>query len=236
MRLSHPSVAIQPVTREALPYMREEIRAFVFDFGGVVAAQDPRHLRNLLSLTGLSRVEFEKLYFLHRDDYDAGRLTGREYWRKTLSGRVEDPSGHLLDRLVEEDVRSWSVCDGRILTWIERLRRAGFPVGILSNLPRDVLDHCSERFSWWREFDFGVFSCEVGFVKPQEEIYHALVEASGCEAGHLLFIDDRAGNVEAARRAGLGAEVYLSFEHLKAGADSEIPDFALELLPEITGP
>ena len=214
--------------------MVDEIRAFVFDFGGVIAAaQDPRHLGNLLSLTGLSMTEFEERYFLHRDGYDAGGLTGREYWRKTLPGWIEEPAGHLLDRLVEEDARSWSVCDGRILTWIERLRHAGFLVGILSNLPKDVLDHCSRRFSWWSDFDFGVFSCEVGDVKPQPEIYQCLIEASGREARQVFFIDDRAENVEAARRAGLRAVVYHSFEHLETGADSTIPAFALELLPEI---
>lgn len=214
--------------------MLDDIRAFVFDFGGVIApSQDPRHLGNLLGLTGLSLPEFENRYFLHRDGYDAGRLTGREYWRKTLSCWMEEPAHHLLDRLVEEDALSWAVCDGRILTWIERLRRRGFPVGILSNLPKDVLDHCSRRFSWWRDFDFGVFSCEVGEVKPQPEIYRRLIEASGHEACNLLFIDDRAENVEAARRAGLRAVVYPSFEHLKSGADSAIPAPALELLPEI---
>ena len=212
-----------------------DIRAFVFDFGGVVArAQDPRHLSRLLSLTGFSRVEFDQRYFLHREGYDAGRLSGREYWRRTLCGRRAEPSDHLLDRLVEEDNLSWSVCDHRILTWIGRLRQAGFPVGILSNLPRDLLDHCSRRFSWWREFDFRVFSCEVGFVKPQPEIYRSLIEASGYRAGQLFFIDDRSENVEAARIAGLGAQVYTSFEDLPAGADSAIPAFALKLLPEIT--
>lgn len=214
--------------------MVDEIRAFVFDFGGVIAAaQDPDHLGNLLSLTGLSLAEFEERYFTHRDGYDAGCLTGREYWRKTLSGWIEEPPGNLLDRLVEEDARSWSVCDGRILSWIERLRRTGSPVGILSNLPKDVLDHCSRRLSWWRDFDFGVFSCEVGAVKPQPEIYQSLIEASGHEACQLFFIDDRAENVEAARRAGLRAVVYHSFEHLETGADSTIPAFALELLPRI---
>ena len=214
--------------------MVDEIRAFVFDFGGVIAAaQDPGHLGNLLSLTGLSLPEFEERYFSHRDGYDAGGLTGREYWRKTLSGWIEEPPGRLLDRLVEEDARSWSVWDGRILTWIERLRQTGFPVGILSNLPKDVLDHCSRRFSWWRDFDFGVFSCEVGVVKPQPEIYRSLIEASGHEACQLFFVDDRAENVEAARRAGLRAVVYHSFEHLETGADSIIPAFALELLPRI---
>ncbi len=215
--------------------MQMDIRAFVFDFGGVIAgAQDPRHLSRLLSLTTLSQVEFEQRYFLHREGYDAGRLSGREYWRRTLCGRRAEPSDRLLDRLVEEDSLSWSVCDHRILTWIGRLRQAGFPVGILSNLPRDVLDCCRQRFSWWGEFDFGVFSCEAGVVKPETEIYRSLIEASGYRASQLFFIDDRPENVEAARSAGLGAEVYTSFADLAAGADSTIPAFALKLLPEIT--
>lgn len=47
------------------------------------------------------------------------------------------------------------------------------------------------------------FSYLVGARKPQPEYFHAILEATGLVAGEVLFIDDVAANVEAARAVGL---------------------------------
>ena len=48
-----------------------------------------------------------------------------------------------------------------------------------------------------------VISGEVGMRKPDSGIYRALLQASGYAADALLFVDDRASNVDAARALGI---------------------------------
>lgn len=57
-------------------------------------------------------------------------------------------------------------------------------------------------------FDSEFYSCFLGAAKPKLAFFEKTVAVLGCEPGNVLFIDDRAENVEAAQRAGLNARVY----------------------------
>ncbi len=48
-------------------------------------------------------------------------------------------------------------------------------------------------------------SHEIGIVKPDPGIYAHVIEALGVPAGDVAFFDDNAGNVDAARTAGMNA-------------------------------
>jgi len=66
------------------------------------------------------------------------------------------------------------------------------------------------KFDWLDEFDVQTWSCELGVIKPDAEIYHACLTALGCEAGRALFFDDRPRNVDGAKQAGMDAHVFES--------------------------
>ncbi|MEN0019708.1 MAG: HAD-IA family hydrolase [Planctomycetota bacterium] len=51
-----------------------------------------------------------------------------------------------------------------------------------------------------------IASHHVGYAKPHEHIYRSVEHASGCEPGEILFFDDLAENIEAARSFGWRAE------------------------------
>ena len=48
-------------------------------------------------------------------------------------------------------------------------------------------------------------SFELGLVKPDQEIYEAVMRTTGLAGDAILFLDDNAINVEGARAAGLDA-------------------------------
>jgi putative hydrolase of the HAD superfamily len=58
---------------------------------------------------------------------------------------------------------------------------------------RDVLDH----------FDYFIFSCEVGAMKPDRAFFTACMGAVAAAAGSCVFIDDALANVQGARAAGM---------------------------------
>jgi glucose-1-phosphatase len=66
-----------------------------------------------------------------------------------------------------------------------------------------------------RHFDDFVLSYRVGAAKPEAKIYREAISRAQCAAGECLFVDDLAGNVEAARGHGIDAVQFLSVAQLE---------------------
>ena len=68
-------------------------------------------------------------------------------------------------------------------------------------------DHQIEHFE--KEFfDACFYSCEIGYRKPEAEIYSFVTEVLNIDGNQILFIDDLVENVEAARKQGWNAIVH----------------------------
>ncbi|MFN3331624.1 MAG: HAD-IA family hydrolase, partial [Caldilinea sp.] len=55
------------------------------------------------------------------------------------------------------------------------------------------------------EFELVIMSNEVGLRKPDPEIYELAMEILDASPAQILYVDDRAENVEAARQLGTNA-------------------------------
>jgi putative hydrolase of the HAD superfamily len=78
-----------------------------------------------------------------------------------------------------------------------------------------------------------VWSCQLGVVKPNPELYRHALAKLGTQPEETLFIDDKRPNIEAARALGIQAIQFSSVERLRqdliaAGLDSELPLPAVE--------
>ncbi|KAA5546102.1 HAD family phosphatase [Roseiconus nitratireducens] len=87
---------------------------------------------------------------------------------------------------------------------VQAMRRQTGRVGILSNT-------CDAHWRWirnqdWRisgvEFDVTILSYQIGWMKPDVQIYDAAEQAAGVPPERILFIDDKDENVHAARQRG----------------------------------
>jgi putative hydrolase of the HAD superfamily len=89
----------------------------------------------------------------------------------------------------------------------EAFRRAlsAVPVYVLSNTDPVHVEYIRGRFPWIKEAAGFHLSCDVGVLKPDPEFYLGALERFGLEARRVVFIDDRAENVDSAREVGLRA-------------------------------
>ena len=86
----------------------------------------------------------------------------------------------------------------------EMLSALPVPYGICSNLSLDYLPTL-QRFAELKPA-FRIMSCEVGYVKPDPEIYELVVAAAGVPRHKILFVGDTpAADVEGPRVAGMQA-------------------------------
>jgi len=113
----------------------------------------------------------------------------------------------------------WQVIevDHSILGVIADLRRSGVYCALASNQERHRAGHMSERLAYREVFDREFYSCHLGHAKPSADYFNEIVRLAGLDPGRTLFIDDRIGNVEAARQAGLQAAQFILGE-IGAGA------------------
>ena len=77
------------------------------------------------------------------------------------------------------------------------LRRRGFKTYIFSNTNDLAIEHVRRNFPFFQNFDGYIFSCEVGGMKPQPEIYAAMEAMTGRRGADLIYLDDRAENIAA---------------------------------------
>jgi HAD superfamily hydrolase (TIGR01509 family) len=82
------------------------------------------------------------------------------------------------------------------------LRADGIPTYIFSNTNGIAIGHIRRRFPFFSRFDGYILSYEVGAMKPSEKIYAAVERATGHAGEAIVYLDDRAENVEG--RAGPG--------------------------------
>jgi len=112
---------------------------------------------------------------------------------------------------VETVLDHWRLIESeaRILALIERLRASGVYCGLASNQERNRARHMSETLGYARLFDREFYSCDLRHTKPADGFFAAVARLSGIEPARTLFIDDRAENVEGARRAGFIARQFV---------------------------
>jgi len=188
-----------------------EIRAVIFDFGGVICFPPTQEQwREASKFAGTSDA-LREAFWKYRNEYDEGG-DAREYWRgvaKLLGHSFDD---RVIEGLIEREIAFWSKFDNRVLVWASELRSAGIRTAMLSNLPRPLGERLRATPEFIDHFDCLTLSYELGVIKPGRAIYRHAIEGLGIEPHYGLFIDDREENIEGGRAAGLHSEQFASWE------------------------
>ncbi|WP_102223990.1 HAD family hydrolase [Acidimangrovimonas sediminis] len=85
---------------------------------------------------------------------------------------------------------------------LRALRRRGVPVFALSNFGVENFALTERHYVFLTEFDRRYISGQMKMAKPDAEIYARVEADCGIAPGGLLFTDDRADNIAAARARG----------------------------------
>lgn len=179
----------------------------VFDFAGVLFRWQPMHLlqRELPHRApdeASARHWVEAIFQSYGGDW-------AEFDRGTVS--VPDLVQRIAARtgLGEHEVRA--VVDAvpaelqpvpETVALLRRLHAAGRRLFYLSNMPEPYAGFLESRHDFLGCFESGVISARVGWIKPEAEIFALAAARFGVAPASLLFLDDVAGNVQAARAAG----------------------------------
>jgi putative hydrolase of the HAD superfamily len=193
-----------------------DLEAVIFDYGEVLSGPpDPTAHSNMLQIAGVPDEAFEKAYWAHRLDYDADILNAQTYWQTIARENSVTFTPGQMEQLTEQDARMWMNLNPAMLSWLPRIKQAGFRLGILSNMPAGVLRYMLPRFPWLQQFDHLTWSCDVGLTKPDPAIYLHTVKKLKVAPERALFIDNLEKNTAGAEAVGLQAALFQNVEQLQ---------------------
>ena len=101
-----------------------------------------------------------------------------------------------------------------LIELIPTLRR-NYKTALLSNVGKGSLKHRFSDEELKRLFDVVVASGEIGFAKPDPEIYLFTAQKLGVLPEECVFIDDRSPLAQGAAEVGMQAVLYTTFEQLQ---------------------
>jgi putative hydrolase of the HAD superfamily len=199
------------------------IRAVLFDYGMVLSGPpDPaawQRMREILN--NAPEDAFHRAYWLRRDDYDRGILNGPSYWNTVANQLGIILTAAETDALLAADVQLWTAPNQPMIDWATNLQRRGIRTGILSNLGDSMELGIRARYTWLADFHHHTFSHHLGIAKPDPAIYAHAAQGLGVPPAEILFVDDRAENIAAARVAGMHAIQYTSHDDFLAAMQRE---------------
>lgn len=193
------------------------IELVLFDYGQVLSQPpDPRAWSRMQTITGLDDTHLHEAYWRFRHDYDRDALNGRAYWRAVAEHASILLNDQQIDSLLLADIDLWTQPNQPMIAWAGRLQRAGVRTAILSNIGDAMAEGVTTRLGWLKEFERCIWSYALKLAKPDPEIFRKTVDVLQVVPEHILFIDDKEENVEAARGVGVQAIQYTTqaeFEH-----------------------
>src|ERR1700729_2939653 len=115
--------------------------------------------------------------------------------------------------------------------WAKLLHQERFPLTLLSNMPLELSRHVTKSFPSLSTFEYLIYSCDYGSIKPELAIYRNCLELLRAAPQEILYLDDRAENVEAAARLGINAVLFDTVEktasRIENRFDIPVPSYGL---------
>jgi len=167
---------------------------------------DDRPRLKLAEQLGLPLSQLDNLVFFSNSSQKAsrGEISVGMHWeavRNALGIRIEDMPGFLEQYWSADDV-NWQLLD------TIRDLHPRYKVGLLSNAWDDLRLTLQTRWDIAGLFDELIISAEVKMVKPDPRIFRLAADRLGVQPVEIVFIDDIADNIEAARKEGWIAILY----------------------------
>jgi len=187
----------------------------LFDVGGVMLTNgwDHNERAAVLQQFGLDRAAFEARHAEPYDAWERDNITVDAYLKVSV---FYEPRPFTQSEFIEAmKAQSIPIPSNAMGILKEVAASSKWLVGLLNNESRLLHEYRMDKYDLRQYLDVQLSSCYLGMRKPDADIYHRAIDIVGVPAGRILFIDDRAGNAEAARKAGMQAIQFLGEEQLR---------------------
>jgi putative hydrolase of the HAD superfamily len=200
---------------------KRSVRAVVFNYGNVLCLEQTREdMKGMALVCGIPHERFSELYWRQRPLYDRGDIDGLAYWTAVVGSQKLSLSRDQIATLIKLDSESITRPNPGAVQWAKLLHHEGFPLTLLSNMPLELSRHVTKSFPTLSTFKYLIYSCDYGSIKPELAIYRNCLELLKADPHDILYLDDRAENVEAAARLGINSVLFDTVEKTASRVES----------------
>lgn len=196
------------------------IDVVLFDLGNVILPFDNRPVAEKLARVA-RRPEGRDpaAVFSYLFDMENGAINPYERGEETSEAFFESVKTRFdLTITLEEFAPIWNEIfeENEEVSGIVRALKGRKRLGLLSNTNALHFGYILENYPVLAVFDRWILSHEVGSKKPAREIFEAALAWAAVPAERVLFIDDIARHVEAARALGMKGILFTTADELQA--------------------
>lgn len=187
--------------------------AIVFDLGQVIVPFDYKPFVDKVNKhkqgIGEKFLELYKANYQTHRDFEKGKIPEEIFIYQMLK---------YLDNVIDGETfcKYWSdifSLDEKMVSLLYQLK-PNYKLYLISNTNSIHKKYGFEHYEFLKLFDHLFLSHEVGFIKPEKEIYQAVENISGYNPEEHIFIDDILEYVNAAKNLGWDGVQFLGYENL----------------------
>jgi len=189
------------------------IKALIFDLGNVLIFFDwkiaERRLNEIQEGLGTLTTKFLKENNSIMKNLEKGKLTEDEFLNM-----IKSHLNSIIDKITIAKIFSEIFWENSELTKLLSELRKNYKLFLLSNTNIIHRKFGWDHYNFLKNFDKLFLSYEVGFAKPEEEIYQLVIHSIDLNPSEVLYIDDIEEYVNAAKNLGWNAVQFKSNEKL----------------------
>ncbi|MCL5433170.1 MAG: HAD family phosphatase [Patescibacteria group bacterium] len=140
-----------------------------------------------------------------------GKITEEEYWKKVIKKYKWNITTNKLKMLIRENMVE---IDGT-REIVEKLKKNGYRLGLLSVHAKEWVEHCEQKFNYHNLFHSTMYSFEVGVCKPELKAFELILKKLKVTPQECVFVDDWLKNIEAAKKLNINTIHFQNPNQLK---------------------
>lgn len=189
---------------------KPKIKAIIFDLGGVVMHGGFRPFINRYCAECLTKEGKKKIVELERE-LNMGNISADQFY----DDLQELFDVHLTDKEIHDFIVDSMTKDEQLIEMIPKLKskKVALFSNTLGKITADVLSR--QKLNVDQMFDEVFMSGDIHLVKPDENAYHYVLDTLKVEPHETLMVDDRANNIQGAKKIGMQGIVYKNANQFK---------------------
>jgi epoxide hydrolase-like predicted phosphatase len=190
------------------------IKGIAFDYGGVIEIKEGDLIQDIADSLNITKDQWQNIYYT----FNHLTNTGKNSWPEVAAMVAKELNAsdgqisHILG-LIQKSNESRKINSG-LIEIMKSLKDKGYKIGLLSNNGITLRQRLEEQ-GILQLFDTAIISAEVGYQKPQPEIFELLFNGLGVDSGEVIFVDDAKKSLEGAENIGYTPVLFINNQKLE---------------------
>jgi putative hydrolase of the HAD superfamily len=182
------------------------IKFIVFDLGGVVFSSDGASYEGREKLAekfGIDKNKLHEFWFKKKNLLITGKMPEEEFLKEIVRLSKKKTSIEELKRILRDENK----IDKDMINLLNKLKE-NYSLAVLNNEIKELNEDRIDKFNLREYFKLIISSCDVGFAKPDSEIYRILLNKINARPEEIVFIDNRIENLAPAEKLGIKTHLF----------------------------